>query len=494
MLKNIDLDIRLSKKEYKKNREGLHIRLGTLQREAREAGLPVVFIFEGWEAAGKGTLLSKLTQALDPRGFSVYHASPQNHRQLDCSFLLPFWKKTPPAGRILFFDKSWYRYLVFGRLEGSLSKKQLSSAYQDAKNFENLMCDAGVLVIKFFLHISKPQQKKRLSILAKNKNSSWRITPEVKKRHKKYSQLEQEYSSMLDATNTEKAPWTIVEANDERHAVGKIFNTAIELLENQLHKKKGRTSASKRHLPGVAPLTTMCSPMETADLTLTLNEDAYSNKLKKCQSRLRDLGYQIYQSGLPVIIVYEGWDAAGKGGNIRRLVQEIDPRGYEVVPVAAPDNLEKSHHYLWRFWNKMPTSGHITIFDRSWYGRVLVERVENLCPQQDWQRAYSEIRNMEQHLTQGNTVIIKFWLQIDGKEQLKRFRERERVPHKHWKLTDEDWRNRKKYSKYVKAVEDMISQTDTQIAPWHVIPANCKRYARIACMETVLQTVKKQLS
>ena len=196
---------------------------------------------------------------------------------------------------------------------------------------------------------------------------------------------------------------------------------------------------------------------------------------------------------MPVVIAYEGWDAAGKGGNISRLTQNLDPRGYEVVPVAAPNDVEKAHHYLWRFWARMPKAGHITIFDRTWYGRVLVERVEGFCTEAQWRRAYREINGMEQQLAHFGTVLLKFWLHIDADEQLRRFRERQEMAHKQWKITDEDWRNREKMGQYRDAVEEMLHRTTTPYAPWTIVESNCKRYARVKVLETVCEAIRKRL-
>jgi polyphosphate kinase 2 (PPK2 family) len=205
------------------------------------------------------------------------------------------------------------------------------------------------------------------------------------------------------------------------------------------------------------------------------------------------LEHEIYVRRVPVVIAYEGWDAAGKGGNIRRLTQNLDPRGYEVVPVAAPNDIEKAHHYLWRFWLQMPKAGHITIFDRSWYGRVLVERVEGFCTEAQWRRAYREINGMEQHLAHFGAIVLKFWLHIDPDEQLRRFREREGMLHKQWKMTDEDWRNREKLDQYRGAVEEMLYRTSTPYAPWTIVESNCKRHARVKVLETVCKAIRKHI-
>jgi polyphosphate kinase 2 (PPK2 family) len=229
------------------------------------------------------------------------------------------------------------------------------------------------------------------------------------------------------------------------------------------------------------------------DLSKSLTPEEAAARLKKAQAELRELEHEIYLRRVPVVIAYEGWDAAGKGGNIRRLTQNLDPRGYEVVPVAAPNDIEKAHHYLWRFWAQMPKAGHITIFDRTWYGRVLVERVEGFCTEAQWRRAYREINGMEQHLVHFGAVILKFWLHIDPDEQLRRFREREGMVHKQWKITEEDWRNREKIAQYREAVEEMLHRTSTPYAPWTIVESNCKRHARVKVLETVCKAIRKRL-
>src|ERR1700756_5954201 len=233
--------------------------------------------------------------------------------------------------------------------------------------------------------------------------------------------------------------------------------------------------------------------LDNVDLSLTLSEEEYDLRIKKAQTVLRELEHEIYLRRVPVVIVYEGWDAAGKGGNIRRLTKNLDPRGYEVVPIAAPNDIEKAHHYLWRFWAQLPKAGHIAIFDRTWYGRVLVERVEGFCTEAQWRRAYREINAMEQQLVHFGTVMLKFWLHIDSDEQLRRFRERQENPPKQWKITDEDWRNRAKLDRDRDAVEEMLYRTSTPYAPWTIVDSNCKWYSRVKVLETVCDAIQQRL-
>jgi polyphosphate kinase 2 (PPK2 family) len=297
---------------------------------------------------------------------------------------------------------------------------------------------------------------------------------------------------MLAKTDTDFAPWTVIESHDYHFAALKMFATIGGALKKRTAASPRPNSLKKSRRPSPSgKLDT--SILDKVDVSLSIEQKDYEDKLKNKQMRLRELEYRIYRMRIPVVMALEGWDAAGKGGAIRRLTQRLDPRGYVVEPVAAPNDFEKAHHYLWRFWQKMPKAGHITIFDRSWYGRVLVERVEGFCAEEAWRRAYHEINEMEEHLVNFGAVLIKFWLHIDKGEQLRRFNERARTPLKQWKITPEDWRNREKWNDYKKAVDEMIFRTSTPLAPWTIIESNCKLYGRIKVLDTVIAAIEKRL-
>ena len=235
--------------------------------------------------------------------------------------------------------------------------------------------------------------------------------------------------------------------------------------------------------------------LETIDLTKTLSKEEYVRDLTRYQLQLRALAYQLYVQKRPLIIVYEGWDAGGKGGNIKRVTEKLDPRGYEVYSIAAPQGEDKTHHYLWRFWRRLkpPDEKQILIFDRSWYGRVMVERLEGFCTEAEWKRAYREINEFERQLVDFGTILVKFWIQISKEEQLRRFQARQETPYKAWKLTDEDWRNRAKWDLYAEAVSDMLLKTSTLTAPWTIIEGNCKWYARVKALRTLVEVLTEEL-
>lgn len=494
MLEKVDLSKNIEKKEYKGMMEGLQLRLAELERKIRELKIPVIIVFEGWGASGKGTLINKLILPLDPRGFNVYTTNYLNEEERMRPFLWRYWIKTPEKGRIAIFEKSWYRRTLVERMDNDIEGKQLYTTFDDIKSFEKQLSDDGNVILKFFLHISKKEQHKRFEELENNPATKWRVTKEDKKHHEQYDEYIKITDEMIEETDAEYAPWTIVEANDNRFATIKVFTTVINALQDKI-KEVSEVAVDVENNTCFVPESKVISSsvLEEIDLSKTLSKEEYKAKLKEYQTKMRELEHKIYTKRIPVVIGYEGWDAAGKGGNIKRITENLDPRGYEVVPVAAPSELEKSHHYLWRFWEKMPKAGHITIFDRTWYGRVLVERIEGFCSEDEWRRAYKEINEMEKQLTNYGMVLVKFWLQIDKEEQLKRFNERQNTPSKQWKITDEDWRNREKWDKYEEAVNEMLFRTSTTYAPWTIIESNDKYYARIKALKTVVEAMEEKL-
>ena len=495
MLKDIDLSREVAKEEYQRLKGEADLKLAALQRQAKILGIPVIVVFEGWSASGKGTLINEMILPLDPRGFTVYSARGPTEEEAFYPFLWRFWKRTPTRGRLAIFDRSWNRRVVRDRVEGRVTGKRLRQAFEDICAFERQLSDEGVVIVKCFLHISKKEQKRRFDALRASAATAWRVTKDDLRQHKRYAEYLAAAEDMLIETDADYAPWTVVEAHDRRFATLKIFATVIDALQRGVAVANGKAQpAPNPFREGAQTVNAFkTTALDHVNLSLSLTTEEYAIRLKKAQVQLRELEHEIYLRRVPVVIAYEGWDAAGKGGNIRRLTQNLDPRGYEVVPIAAPNDVEKAHHYLWRFWAQMPKAGHIAIFDRTWYGRVLVERVEGFCTEAEWRRAYREINSMEQHLVNFGTVLLKFWLHIDPDEQLRRFREREGIAHKQWKITEEDWRNREKIEQYREAVEEMLHRTSTPYAPWTIVESNCKRYARVKVLETVCEVIRKRL-
>ena len=493
MLELLDPDQQIPKETYEQVYPDLEIRLGACQRAARAAGVPVVVVFEGWDAAGKGKVINRLVQALDPRGFKVYTIGAPTETEEFYPWMWRFWNLLPAAGDIVILDHSWYRRLLLERVENDQADSW-PAAFDDIRDFEHQLTDSGVLLVTFWLHISKREQKRRFQTLESNPAMSWRVGPQERKQNKKYPRWLAAAEEMLARTDTANAPWTLVEATHERHLRVKVLDTVAAAMQRELDRRAAAAPPERKPMAVPAdwppPHKTI---LDRVDLSLSLTREQYDEELGKLQERLLNLEYRLYDARLPAVVVYEGCDAAGKGGNIRRLTRGLDPRGYEVHPVAAPTPQELAHHFLWRFWRNVPKAGHIAIFDRSWYGRVLVEPIEGFCTEAEWKRAYQEINEFERQLAGHGTVIVKFWLQIDRDEQIRRFQDRQNTAAKQWKITQEDWRNREKWKQYEQCLVEMLERTSTTYAPWTILEANCKLYARIKALRTVADAVESAL-
>ena len=446
MLEKVNLSQKTSKEDYRNTISELETKLGSLLRRARDLKIPLIVAFEGWGAAGKGTIINRLILSMDPRQFNVYLTGAPNEEEQLRPFLWRFWIKTPKRRRTVVFDRCWYRRVLSERVDRVVKKPAWSRAYGEINSFERQLVDGDTVIVKFFFHISKKEQKKRFAKLRRNPATALRVTKEYRKQHQQYRKYVQATEDMLTKTDTAVAPWTIVPAHDRRFATIKVFRTVIGYLEQKIKTIEDKSeSVNAAYFLPPGPTS---SVLDEADLSLSLTRTEYEKELKRCQNRLLELEYEAYAKRIPVVVAFEGWDASGKGGSIRRLAQAMDPRGYEVIPTAAPTEEENAHPYLWRFWKRFPKAGHVAIFDRSWYGRVLVERVEGFATPTEWRRAYNEINEMEEQWVNFGSVLVKFWVHVDQNEQLKRFQERQENPFKKWKITDEDWRNREKWADY----------------------------------------------
>lgn len=491
MLELVDLAKKLSDEVYQAVFPDLEIRLGQIQRTARAAGIPVILVFEGWDASGKGTVINRLTQALDPRGFKVYPIREATATERRYPWLFRFWNATPAAGQWAIFDHSWYGRVLGERVRHVVDKEAWRQAFEDIESFERQLADSGAVIVKYWLHIGRDEQKRRFRNLEEDKATAWKVGKAEWLQHRHYKRWSRAVEEMLERTSTAQAPWTIVEATQARFARVRVFETLIHAVQAEVDRRAAhpRPAASPMPLPKRSP-TRHRGILDRVDLGLSLGRKEYEKQIDRWQRELFELEHRLYVKQVPAVVVYEGQDAGGKGGNISRLTRGLDPRGYEVVPVAAPTAEEKAHHYLWRFWKQVPRTGHITIFDRSWYGRVLVERVEGFCAEEEWQRAFREINEFEKQLVNAGTVVVKFWLQISRDEQLRRFKDRQNTQYKQWKITDEDWRNRDKWRQYRVCVEDMMQQTSTSYAPWTILEADCKLHARVKALRTVAEALK----
>ena len=499
MLERCDLNQKLDKATYRSLIAPLVSDLGVLQRRARQDQVPIIIVLEGWDAAGKGDTIAQLASGLDPRGFNVYRMGPPTEEERLNPFLRRFWLQTPARGRIAVFGNSWYRWVLFDRLEGLCSRREWEQACREINEFERQLVDDGTVLIKFWLHLSKKEQKRRFRECEKNPRLSWKVGEGEWRRYRRYKRLARLADEVMERTETARTPWTVVAATDRRYRRVKVLETVCQTVRKALADRSGRTEATEEvpavsaaEAPDPAPPE---SPnlLDRVDPNRSLTRQEYDAQLKPYQEQLRDLEFECYIHRLGVVIVFEGWDAAGKGGTIRRVTRRLDPRGYTVVPVAAPTGEEATHHYLWRFWKHIPKAGHLGIFDRSWYGRVLVERVEGFCTDAAWRRAYREINEFERSLANAGWVVVKLWLHISPEEQLRRFEQRRADHNKSYKLTDEDWRNRRKWDLYRQAVVDMLRHTSTPHAPWTIVESNCKYYARIKALRTIISAIQTGL-
>lgn len=491
MLEKLDLTKKLSKTKYKERMLTLEPQLAKLQRECRELGIPVMVAFEGYGAAGKGVQIAELIRSLDPRGFEVHAVKKESEEEKLHPFMWRFWTKMPAQGRIAIYDSSWYRRVLIDRFEKKTKKQEIVSSFDSICSFEKQVTDGGVVIVKVFLAIDKKEQAKRFKKLLHSKETAWRVSREDRMRNEKFSLYEKMNEEMLSRTDTDYAPWNIVEATDQRFAAVKVYEAVIRALSERIAAlRSALENPEPKETEGIKREECVLSKI---DLSVSLEKEVYKEKLKKLQNKIERLHGELYRRRIPVVLGFEGWDAGGKGGAVKRLTEKMDPRGYVVHPTASPNDIERAHHYLWRFWTAMPKAGHVTIFDRTWYGRVMVERIEGFCSRKDWQRAYKEINDMERDLTDAGAVLLKFWMQIDKTEQELRFKARQENPEKQWKITDEDWRNREKWDQYEEAVNEMLIRTSTPNAPWIVVEGNCKYYARIKVLETVVEALEKRL-
>lgn len=493
MLDTLDLNLTLDKDTYKTQIEDLMRQLRSLQQACWEQKLPVIVVLEGWAAAGKGALVKKIVNYMDPRGFAVHPIltpSPQEQRY---PFLWRFWHKLPARGSLGFFYHSWYTRVLEDRLFKKLPDAELPFVMRDINAFERQLVDDGAAIAKFWIHLSRKELKSRLKDYACDELESWRVRPEDWQQAENYSKYTALAEEMLIYTSTGSTLWTLVEGDCQRWARIKVLSQLVATIVQALDKIKNTPNNYASLPPQKHLLPTEQDFLAKVDLSLHLDKEDYKQRLRQTQVELRKLQLSVFKSNVPVLVIFEGWDAAGKGGAIKRLTDTLDPRNYKVNTFAAPTQEELQHHYLWRFWRHIPEAKTIGIFDRSWYGRVLVERIEGFATEIEWRRAYQEINEFEAQLKDSGYVLVKFWLHISQDEQLKRFEERKTDTFKQYKLTEEDWRNRDKWDLYYVSVNQMIARTSTSAAPWTIIPGNDKYYARLKVIETVIDAVKAQL-
>ena len=474
----------ISKEDYDRELPVLREELLEVQSTLRNADFPVIIVVGGVDGAGKGETINTLLEWLDPRFVETFAVAPPTDEERERPRYWRFWRALPPRGKIGIFFGGWHTAPIVDRAYRQIKSAEFDRQLAEVVGFENMLAADGAVLLKFWMHLSKERQRKRLRSLEKDARTRWRVTKVDWEHFAIYDRFAKVSAHALRRTSTVVAPWQVIEASDRRYQTLTVGRTLRDALRLQL---AARASRPKPEPPIVAssvapaPVTIL----STLDLGQRVDVDRYREQLEDAQGRLNLAARRAQKKGIPSVIVYEGVDAAGKGGNIRRVTGALDARMYRIVPVAAPSDEERRQPYLWRFWRHLPRAGRMTIFDRSWYGRVLVERVEGFCSSTDWQRAYGEINEFEEQLARHGVVLVKFWLHIDPAEQLRRFEERGAVGFKQFKITDEDWRNRERWPLYDQAVNEMVERTSTEVAPWTLVEANDKRFARLKTLETL---------
>jgi polyphosphate:AMP phosphotransferase len=490
MLESAEVGHRISKREYKREEPKLREALLLAQWKLSQSGRgPVLLIISGVEAGGRGETANTLTEWMDPRHIRVVAFGPRSGDELVRPLQWRYWRALPPKGRIGIFMNAWYNEVLAARLNGKIGAQRLELHLEAIRHHERMLTNEGLVLLKFWIHLSKRDQERRLERLEQDPGTRWRVTRRDWDAWRLYNKAHDMWELVLRESSSGEAPWYVVEGTDDHYrslTVGRILLDAMR----QTIGAKGAPASSRAITPPAPSVIDNVRLIRELDLKKTLPAARYSRGLEKFQGGLAQLTRRKRFAERALVLVFEGVDAAGKGGAIRRVTAALDARQYVTVPVAAPTDEERAHPYLWRFWRHVPPLGGITIFDRSWYGRVLVERVEGYCTVADWMRAYDEINQFEEQLTDGGAIVVKFWLQISKQEQLRRFRAREKVAFKQFKITPDDWRNRKRWDTYEKAVCDMVDRTSTEIAPWTLVEAEDKQYARVKVLKTIVKRLE----
>ncbi len=506
MFETAELGQKISKGEYQEREAVLRQELLKAQFALQESDFPVIVLLNGVDGAGKSEVANLLNEWMDARLLVTRAYDVPTTEESERPFFWRYWRDLPRRGKMGVFLKAWYSDPFIQRVRGEISHEAFSTALSRIMAFERTLAVDGAVLLKFWLHLGKKEQKKRFKALEADPSTAWQVTPTDWEHWERYDEFVPVAEHLIMRTSTGRAPWEIVECTDPRFRnleVGASILRGIrrgledwERRKARANDEKGRGKAKgKRVEVGLPPELDLGTggegeyPGETIlsalDMSRALPKAEYQKELSRLQGRLNALRREARARKLSTIILFEGWDAAGKGGAIRRLIQPLDARYYQVISVAAPTDEERAHHYLWRFWRHLPRAGRVTIFDRTWYGRVLVERVEGFATRAEWMRAYAEINHFEGELLEHGIVLLKFWIHITPEEQEARFLARADSPIKSWKLTEEDWRNRDRWGAYERAVNDLVEHTSTRLAPWTLVEGNDKRYARVRVLQEV---------
>lgn len=491
MFEAVEIGQKISKDDFDREEPELHTRLLEVQRALRETNIPVIIIISGVEGAGKGEIVNRLNEWLDTRGIETNAFWDESDEELERPPFWRFWRKLPPRGSIGIMFGSWYTKPIIQYVFEKIDYAEYERKLHRIARFEKMLSDDGAHIVKFWFHLSEKEQRKRLEKDAKDK----RHYPLLKKFSKKYKRFSESSEHAIRLTDQGISPWHLIEATDKRYCHISTGRTLLSSLEARLkqYEAEVKENAGAKTIQLSEPEPGL-NVLDQVDLSHRLTKQQYNAKLRKLQNKLHKLTWSAKEKKCSSIWLFEGWDAAGKGGAIRRMTAAMDARLYKAISIASPTEDERAQHYLWRFWRHLPRAGYVSIYDRSWYGRVLVERVEGFASEEEWKRAYQEINDFEEQLQEFGINLGKFWIHIDKDEQLRRFQEREKIPWKKHKITDEDWRNREKWDSYKLAISDMIAHTSTEYAPWNIIPGNSKQHARIEVLRIACEQLEALLS
>jgi len=490
MFETAETGAKVGKAEFERREPDLRVQLVNAQYDLRAADFPFILVVAGDDWIAVDDVLDGLGEWMDGRFIHIHAMGPPSEEERERPRFWRYWSRLPGRGRMAAFADAWGLAAFRERLTGALDEHGFEHRLAQISRFEGDQAADGALLIKLWLHVPRAVLEKRLERAKKDPKRAWRVEPATREILERWDEAMQAARRLIEVTDEADRPWHIIEAADRRTAGLRVAETILTALRRRLDAPKPNPPPEPK---GAAADERRASVLSTVDLTKALSREEYEKRLEKRQRKLFELAREAAQAGVSTLLAFEGWDAAGKGGVIRRITRATDSRTTRTVPVAAPSDEERAHHYLWRFWRQLPRAGRLLIFDRSWYGRVLVERVEGFAREDEWRRAYSEINDFEEQLCESGMVVLKFWLHIDPGEQLARFRARERTAYKKYKITEEDYRNRERWSDYEAAVDEMVRRTSTTHAPWQLIPANDKRYARVATLDILCDALEARL-
>jgi polyphosphate:AMP phosphotransferase len=495
MLDSAVNDAKLSKAEFEAVEPGLRVELLNAQFDLQQRGdTALLVLLAGDDRVGCDEVFDRLHQWMDARRIdaAVFPAQLTDEEHAWPPFWR-YWQALPGRGRTGLFFGGWVNEPLVARLTGKLGKRELGRRIEQVRALERTLVADGTTLLKLWIHLPHEEHRKRVRRARRKPEKEWRVEDGDIRLFERLDEALPLAEDFLQRTDTAHAPWVVVDGSDDRQRDVSVGRAVLGALQRALATPVEAPGATVEVAVEVAVPDFGRGPLDELDLATVLPEDEYEQRLEQLQARLSKLSRKARRKGVASVLVFEGWDAAGKGGAIRRLTGAMSARDVKVLTIAAPTDEERAHHYLWRFWRRLPRPGRMAIFDRSWYGRVLVERVEGFATEAEWRRAYEEIDEFESQLVEHGLPLCKFWLHIDREEQERRFRAREHTPYKKYKLTDEDRRNRARWDEYVRAVHEMLHRTSTPAAPWTLVAANDKRHARIRVLEQVCARLEERL-